>query len=243
MEMSFAFCSANGEVVVTGSDDLVHVWSASSGRLMTTLQGHRDVVKAAAVSQCGKVVLTASADATARLWCCKTGRCLQVLRGHAKALSICAFAPNQQQALTAARDGTVKVWTLGNACDAASTPAEASEQLLDALSDTAECLFTLTADGGVVNDARFSLDGCQLLVATAETVKLFGAVRGDLQLTLDGVHEDWVRSGSFSPDGRFVATASYDGLVCIWSASTGKCLHTLKGKGGKAVAFAGLINL
>jgi len=247
IEMSFVFFSPCGECVVTGADDYVQVWSASTGKLLTTLQGHLDTVKAAAVSKCGKLVLTASADTTARLWCCETGKCLQVLRDHTKSLSSCAFAPNQHQALTAARDGTVKVWQLGDISDYLSdgcslNPAETVQNLLKAPPETAECLFTLIADGGVVNDARFSLDGCQVLVADSDTVKLYSARHGDLQLTLQGVHEDWVRSGTFSPDGRCIATASYDGTACVWSTSTGKCLHTLKGN-NKTVTFAGLVTL
>eukprot|EP00931_Biecheleriopsis_adriatica_P114876 TRINITY_DN90759_c0_g1_i1.p1 TRINITY_DN90759_c0_g1~~TRINITY_DN90759_c0_g1_i1.p1 ORF type:complete len:484 (-),score=97.39 TRINITY_DN90759_c0_g1_i1:32-1483(-) len=245
VDMTLAVCSPCGQIIVTGAGDDAQIWSASSGKLLTTLQGHVSTVKAVAVTKCGKLVLTASMDATARLWCSRTGKCLQVLRGHKKPLISCSLSPNQLQALTYARDGTVKVWQLGTTCDEASccsTQAEAVEHLLTASDGTAECLFTLNAEGSVVNDVRFSPDGSRLLVAESEKVKLFGNELGDLQLTLEGVHEDWVRSATFSPDGRFLATSSYDGSACIWSAKSGRCLHMLEGH-EKAVSFASIVPL
>ena len=66
--------------------------------------------------------------------------------------------------------------------------------------------------------------------------------------TLEG-HTAWVNSVTFSPDGKTIASASYDNTVRVWSAATGDCLQTLKGHiirvnsvafspDGKAVASA-----
>merc|ERR1712157_214659 len=42
-------------------------------------------------------------------------------------------------------------------------------------------------------------------------------------------HTDSVNNVSFSHDGQYVATGSYDGTVKIWAAATGALLHTLEG--------------
>ena len=37
-------------------------------------------------------------------------------------------------------------------------------------------------------------------------------------------HDDGVLSAAFSPDGRFVVTASMDGTARLWEAATGKAI-------------------
>jgi len=213
-EMAFAVLSRCGAFAVTGAGSCAQIWD-SCGNLQHTLQGHSGTVRHAAFSADSQYVLTASADATARIWSCSSGRCVCVLRGHQRALHLCAFSPTGAQAITAAHDGSLKMWDLTDA------PTDGS---------CLECSWTLEADGNVVSSACFSPEGSRLLVACgSETVRMFNVSTGQAQMSFGGLHDDWVRYASFSPDGLIIATTSYDGAVGIWSATTGKCLHALRG--------------
>jgi len=93
-------------------------------------------------------------------------------------------------------------------------------------------LATLSGHVATVTSAAFSPDG--KLLATG------GTGRGSGQLKLwdlstgkpvwqKNVHASHVRGVSYSPDGRTVATASYDGTIGLWDAAGGEQLDTLTG--------------
>lgn len=57
---------------------------------------------------------------------------------------------------------------------------------------------------------------------------LESALLGDTDRHLEGAHTDIILDLAFSPDGKTLATCSYDTQVKLWDVATGKLLHTLK---------------
>jgi WD40 repeat protein len=82
----------------------------------------------------------------------------------------------------------------------------------------------------------------QLLASGAiddPVVRIWNASDGRLVHKLEG-HIDWIRSVVFAPDGKTLASGSFDGTVRLWDVATGQLVRVFNGHAGfiSSVAFA-----
>jgi hypothetical protein len=95
---------------------------------------------------------------------------------------------------------------------------------------------------GKVNSISFSRDGT-LFVASSGVAGLYGmatifnAIDGAKVKEIRG-HRDAIYDAELSPDGRLLATCSYDRLINLWDVSTGKVVRTLTGHNGAVFDLA-----
>ena len=139
-------------------------------------------------------------------------------------------------------DGTILAATIGR-----------NVQTFD--SATGKAGLTFEVNTGPMNVVRFTPDGKALLAAGGRP-GMFGAlVLWDLashhRLVEAQGHSDTILAAERSPDGKIIATGSYDRLIMLWDAATLKPLRTLKdhtdsvhalafSPDGKTLASAGL---
>ena len=271
-QVNTAVFSPDGTRILTASNDhTARVWDSQSGFLLLILPGHTDYVDQAAYSPDGKFIVTSSWDRTARIWNAKTGELLSTLMGHGSKLNSAVFSPDGKHILTSGQDKTARVWDAA-AGDALSTLSadssfvfhadlspDLSRVVIASADDTlqvkkAEMAAMMAPTAGHTNTAVtvFSPDQNQI-AAGAYFAHVWNIQTGQPGATLKG-HSGLVGRATFSPDGKRVVTASFDGTARIWDADSGQPPLTLAGhKGivwdasfspdGKRIVTAGADNL
>jgi WD40 repeat protein len=121
--------------------------------------------------------------------------------------------------------------------DTRKSKRETNESLL-----TSAAARSLKGHRGSVNAVVFSSDGSQLLAAAGEA-GIFGEVRQwnvaeqKLLHVFEG-HQDAIYSIALSPNGKVLATGSYDQKIKLWDVAGGKELNTLNGHNGAVFGLA-----
>ena len=81
---------------------------------------------------------------------------------------------------------------------------------------------------GSISEIAYSPDGARLAVASSIGIWLYDTQTYQEIALLTG-HTSWVGSVSFSPDGRTLASGSWDNTIRLWDVETGDHIRTLTG--------------
>mgnify|MGYP000350542091 CR=1 FL=1 len=256
--------SPDGAQVITASEDgSARVWDAATGKELTRLAGHGGGVTGARFSPDGVYALTWSWDGTARLWNWRREAEAKVLWTQVRDGSVnrAIYTPDGARVLTGRghADG-VKVWDtrsgallhhLRNGRDIALS--DSGEQVVVVVNHRDVELrrlhdlewnktFSLGRGPSVNFSPRMNRDGSRLLFLVGNAAELWQIGRDkflDRRVSILR-HDDQIDTAAFSPDGRFIATASRDNRAGLWDAETGQLIAYLEGyeKQVRAVAFS-----
>jgi WD40 repeat protein len=201
-------------LAAAGGDGTVRVWDAEAGWAEHVLRGHADAVLAVAFSRDGRLLASASADHNVMLWDTTTWSEVRTLRGHTDVVRCVAFSPDDKVLASGGDDKEVVLWDAG----------------------TGEARAKLTGRPTPVYCVAFSPDGKRLAAATAAAQKTYTQDAGEIAvwdletnqtvLTLRGRAGD-VLAVTYSPDGKRLVSAGWDGTVKIWEPTTGQEILTL----------------
>src|SRR5262249_10422693 len=202
-----AFSPDGRFLAAAGSDKTVRIRDPDTGRLIRSLQGHEGSVLSVAFSPDSRLVASSSMDLTVRIWEAATGRVVHICSGQKLQAFCVAFSPDGSRVASATGDGGVKFWDV-------VTGQETSAWR--------------NISGSRGNILSFSPDGQHLAVVSGREVHIRAVADGRLEHTLQG-HFMPIEGLAYTPDGRRLATASWDNTAKLWDTDSGREILTFRG--------------
>jgi eukaryotic-like serine/threonine-protein kinase len=212
-----ALNSDGSRLASASSDHMVRVWNVPDGKLLLTLEGHKDEVTAVAFAG-ADLVLSASLDKTARVWNLKTARTNFIFEGHTQPVLSLAVSPDGASAVSASglvnyggsATGETIVWNVAHGQDTKIIGHK-----------RASCAVAFSPTGKTI--ARAMLPEINRhktpLAKDSWEIELCDARTGQTNARIPA-HGGRISCLSFDPEGKKLASASFDQTVKIWDVDS-----------------------
>ncbi|KAG8758718.1 hypothetical protein FRC11_003186, partial [Ceratobasidium sp. 423] len=189
--------SRNGTQVVSGSQDILRVWSMQDGSPISgPFKGHTDVVASVSFSPDGAQIVSGSWDNTIGIWNAHDATIpMRSLRGHTGFVYSVALSPDGTRIVSGSSDRTVRLWDLS----------------------TGTIIFISQPHRGGVISVQFSPDGAHVISGSRDPdPSICISNVSDGSLYGQPIKSDAVSLIAISPEGH-IASAHVDGAVHIWN--------------------------
>jgi len=189
----------DGKLLALGSFKEVRLVDPATGKLVATLPGEAEDVRAVAFSRDGKLLAAAGGWPARRgevkIWDVEKRAELRTISGHADCIYGVEFAPDGKTLATASYDKLIKLWDVE------------SGREIRTLKDHIDAVFALA----------FTPDGKRLVSASADRgVKVWDVASGERLYTLSEP-TDGLNTLALDPSGKRVAAAGLDRTIRVWS--------------------------
>jgi WD40 repeat protein len=200
----------------------------TTGKERFVYKGHTDAVKGLVFSADGKMLASGDNAGAIRVWSTETGKILTTFTPSPGRVSALAFSPDGRMMASSSSANQVILSEVSTGRQRAVIDIEGK-----GAGQSGGCCVAFSPDGRTLAcaaDCRAVDEDPQRL-----TVRLYDVNTCKERAVLTG-HIDKVTDIAFDPNGRILATTSWDKSVRLWDAATGRQKAILRGHKGEVMA-------
>ena len=177
-------------------DNSWRLWDLEQLTEVLHQEGHSKEVYTVNFQQDGALAVSGGLDSFGRVWDLRTGQCIMFLEGHLKGVTGADWSPDGYHIVTCSQDNSCKVWDLRKR----------------------NIEYTIPAHTNLVSNVRFEKTAGEFLISSSydNTARLWAAKTWLPLATLQG-HDNKLSGCDVAPDGRTIATCSFDRTFKLWS--------------------------
>ena len=196
----------DGKFIASGSDDnTIKLWDVATGECIKTFEGHTSGVCYVAYSPDGKYIASGSYDNSIKLWNVAIGECVNTFKGHTRTVYSVAFSPDGKY-IVSYSIWELKIWDIA----------------------TEECIKSFITKGG--RTVAISPNGKQIAfdngINNYITIRKLSTVE---KLVINEKDLSSMPIVSYCPNGKYIASGSWDNTIKLWNVITGECIKTFEG--------------
>lgn len=215
-DVKFTCFSADGKYIISvANNNSIKLWDVNNGVCIKTFNGYAGCIESASFSPDGKYIVSASIGVI-NLWDVNSGVCIKTFT-RPEYFKFASFSPDGKYIVSVSTLyvgrlylHTRTLWDINNGVCINKFKKITSSDI---------CFVTYSPDGK-----------CMALPDNYE-IKLYD--KDDKGYEEGGItfigHKNIVQSISFSPNGKYIVSASRDGTIKVWDVKSGICIKTIAG--------------
>ncbi len=240
---AMVFTSHGGYLTTVNGDDQIRIFRLPEGKVIKTMAGHQNVVRAIQLDPDERTLFSAGFDGNLIAWRFPIGTELQKIEQNVLEIYALALSPSGDMVLSAGADQQIRVWKWPEGKLIREIQAHKGTVTALAASPTGQVVASYGADhtlriwnyvsGKLLNEIPTTEFGTltALAVHPNEQVVIAGSDSGEIlfwSLSTGKLlppkrlkeHKARVTSLIFSPGGETLMSAGFDGKICLWNLET-----------------------
>ncbi|MBU1238683.1 protein kinase [Myxococcota bacterium] len=210
--------SDDGKLAAVGCrDNLARIIDLATGTVTRKIAGHMGVVNSVDLTSDSRFLVTGSADRAVKIWDTRSGRNITTMLEHQDEVSSVQFSADDSRIISASLDHSAIVWEVSSGMNimkiepGKSIAYQPNEMKNDSWNLHARIAWYkslgLHYSNGRVYNKKWKI----------------------LPELYSNGHRNFIYSATFSPDGRYIGTASWDRRAKTWDSKTGTLVSNLVG--------------